>query len=214
MAESVYSWNAACIRMCHSGVIWLRGHEHPLPLRRHLVEVDVPVLGDPLHQRSEYQPSRLGDGDEVLVHVRHQHAGLVAHERHGEQRLDARLEQPAMIEIVPVGATVVTLQLRSRRIGRMRSPVCVARAGRVRAPDAPLPLGERAALLGQPLRFDLRLLVHELHHLAAQLDRLRRSRRRCRGARAGRPSPSRRARCGGSAWRGRRSPAAGSCWRR
>ena len=30
--------------------------------------------------------------------------------------------QPAMIEIVPVGATVVTLQFRSRRIGRMRSP--------------------------------------------------------------------------------------------
>ncbi len=31
-------------------------------------------------------------------------------------------EQPAMIEIVPVGATVVTLQLRSRRIGRIRPP--------------------------------------------------------------------------------------------
>src|SRR2546426_8254590 len=31
-------------------------------------------------------------------------------------------EQPAMIEIVPVGATVVRLQLRSRRRGRMRSP--------------------------------------------------------------------------------------------
>ncbi len=31
-------------------------------------------------------------------------------------------EQPAMIEIVPVGATVVRLQLRSFRIGRMRSP--------------------------------------------------------------------------------------------
>ncbi len=32
-------------------------------------------------------------------------------------------EQPAMIEIVPVGATVVRLQLRSRRSGRMRSPL-------------------------------------------------------------------------------------------
>ncbi len=30
--------------------------------------------------------------------------------------------QPAMMEMVPVGATVVTLQLRSFRIGRMRSP--------------------------------------------------------------------------------------------
>ncbi len=33
------------------------------------------------------------------------------------------LEQPAMIEIVPVGATVVTLQFRRRRIGRIRAPV-------------------------------------------------------------------------------------------
>jgi hypothetical protein len=31
-------------------------------------------------------------------------------------------EQPAIIEIVPVGATVVTLQLRSRRSGRTRLP--------------------------------------------------------------------------------------------
>ncbi len=31
-------------------------------------------------------------------------------------------EHPAMIEIVPVGATVVRLQLRSRRMGRTRSP--------------------------------------------------------------------------------------------
>ena len=38
--------------------------------------------------------------------------------------------------MVPVGATVVTLQLRSRRIGRMRSPLGAARAGLVRAPDA------------------------------------------------------------------------------
>jgi hypothetical protein len=30
---------------------------------------------------------------------------------------------PAMIEIVPVGATVVTLQFRRRRIGRTRSPL-------------------------------------------------------------------------------------------
>ena len=30
---------------------------------------------------------------------------------------------PAMIEMVPVGATVVTLQLRRRRMGRIRSPL-------------------------------------------------------------------------------------------
>src|SRR6267143_2844214 len=32
-------------------------------------------------------------------------------------------EQPAMIEMVPVGATVVRLQLRSLRMGRTRSPL-------------------------------------------------------------------------------------------
>jgi hypothetical protein len=36
-------------------------------------------------------------------------------------------EQPAMMEMVPVGATVVTLQLRSSCIGRMRAP-CSSRA--------------------------------------------------------------------------------------
>src|SRR5258708_12295809 len=34
-------------------------------------------------------------------------------------------EQPEMIEIVPVGATVVRLQFRSFRIGRIRSPLAV-----------------------------------------------------------------------------------------
>src|SRR5213080_1157441 len=76
-------------------------------------------------------------------------------------------EHPAMIEIVPVGATVVRLQLRSRRIGRMRSPRG-PRAARVRSRDRPLPLGEDAALLRQLLRRRLRLLVHELHHLATE----------------------------------------------
>jgi hypothetical protein len=31
--------------------------------------------------------------------------------------------QPAMMEMVPVGATVVTLQFRRRCIGRIRSPL-------------------------------------------------------------------------------------------
>ena len=78
--------------------------------------------------------------------------------------------QPAMIEIVPVGATVVTLQFRSRRIGRIRSPLGRARTGLVRAPDASLPLGEYAADLGEPLGLPLALLVHELLDLPAQLD--------------------------------------------
>src|SRR5207253_9025956 len=45
-----------------------------------------------------------------------------------------------------------------------RSP----RAARVRSPDRPLPLGEDAALLRQLLRRRLRLLVHELLHLATE----------------------------------------------
>ena len=76
--------------------------------------------------------------------------------------------QPAMIEIVPVGATVVTLQFRSRRIGRTRSPLGPRARGLVRAPDAPLPLREDAALARQPLALDLGLLVHELLDPPAQ----------------------------------------------
>ena len=37
---------------------------------------------------SAVPPFALGDRDEVVVHVGHLHAGLIAHERHGEQRLE------------------------------------------------------------------------------------------------------------------------------
>ena len=93
------------------------GDEHPLPLFGHFGEADVPRFRDPPHQLLGATPPPL----RVFVHVGHQHAGLVPHERHREERLDPRL-QPAMIEMVPVGATVVTLQLRSRCIGRIRLP--------------------------------------------------------------------------------------------
>ena len=69
----------------------VRGHEHALPLLRHFGEVDCgPRFAILSMSSSEYQPSRLRDRDEVLVHVGHHHAGLVAHERNGEQRLEAR----------------------------------------------------------------------------------------------------------------------------
>jgi hypothetical protein len=58
--------------------------EHALPLGGHLGEPDVARLGDPLHQLLGVPALALRDRHELLVHVRHQHAGLVTHERHGE----------------------------------------------------------------------------------------------------------------------------------
>ena len=94
-----------------------------------------------------------------------------------------------MMEIVPVGATVVTLQLRSSCIGRMRLPFS-SRAQVSSGPQMLLrPLGERAALVGETLALLLAFDVDELHHLAAELHALVACRRRCRGGRARRRSP-------------------------
>src|SRR5207302_4964948 len=145
----------------------VRRDEHPLPLRRHLVAVDVARLGDPLHQGLGVPSLLLRDRHEIFIHVRHEHAGLVSHERDREQRLDAR------------GAP---RDDRDRAGGRHRGEVAIAqpphradaltpgppRAARVRPPDRPLPLREHTALLRQLLRRRLRLLVHELHHLATE----------------------------------------------
>src|SRR6184192_1948759 len=68
----------------------VRRHEHALPLRGHLVEVDVARRGDPLHERVRVPAFLLREAHESLVDVGHQHAGLVAHERDREQRLDPR----------------------------------------------------------------------------------------------------------------------------
>ena len=80
--------------------------------------------------------------------------------------------QLVMIEMVPVGATVVTLQLRSRRIGRTRSPL----GPRARVASGPQMLrshsGKTPRWVRQPLRLDLGLLVHELLELPAELDAL------------------------------------------
>ena len=79
-------------------------------------------------------------------------------------------EQPAMIEIVPVGATVVTLQLRSSCIGRMRFPS----ASRAHVSSGPqidrAHSGNAPRSFGEPLALLLGLDVHELHDLAAELD--------------------------------------------
>ncbi len=81
-------------------------------------------------------------------------------------------EQPAKIEIVPVGATVVRLQLRSARSGRTREP-----SSRVAAfPSGPQiersHAGKTPRRLGELLRRDARLLVDELHDAAAHLHAL------------------------------------------
>ena len=65
------------------------GHEDALPLGRHFRERDVPLGGDPGHELFAVPALALRDRDEVLVHVGHHRAGLVPHERNGEQRLEA-----------------------------------------------------------------------------------------------------------------------------
>ena len=79
-------------------------------------------------------------------------------------------EQPAMIEMVPVGATVVTLQLRSSCIGRMRSPF----SSRAHVSSGPqmdrAHSGNGATLVREALALALGLDVDELHAAAAELD--------------------------------------------
>ena len=99
----------------------MRGHEDALHLLRDLVEVDVPFRGDPLHElpgvpapaRATRTKSSLTSGISAPAWLR-----MKATANSGS----IPPEQPAKIEIVPVGATVVRLQLRSRRSGRIRVP--------------------------------------------------------------------------------------------
>ena len=177
----------------------VRRDEHALPLGRHFGEVDVPLLRDPLHQLFAVPALALRDRDEVLVHVRHHHAGLVAHERNGEQRLEPD-EQPAMMldraGRRDRGDVAVAEQL--HRADALA--VLVARARLVRAPDATAPTRgtghapRRAARSPSSLSTSTNSIT-----LAAELHAFRRCRTRCRGARARRQSPSRQGRCGGCA---------------
>ncbi len=121
---------------------------------------------------SQYQPSRLRDGDEVLVHVRHQHARLVAHERHGEQRLEPRRaarDDRDRAGRRHGGDVAVAQQLhRADALARRRRARRSRRGPRSTAPTpgtAPRCSASRSAL-------PLGLVVHELHHLPAQLHAL------------------------------------------
>ena len=69
--------------------------------------------------------------------------------------------QSAKMLIVPVGATVVTLQLRSLRVGADARAIVGARGRRIRTPDAALPFSERAACFGQAFTLLLRFLIDE-----------------------------------------------------
>ena len=148
----------------------VRGDEHVLDFLRHLVEVDVALVGDAAHQVLGIPAPLLGHAHELGVHVRHQHAGLVPHEGHGEQGLD------------PTGAACDDRDGAGRRHGRQVAvtqpahrtnahPALVPGGRLVGPPDRLLPLREDAALGGQALRLDLRFLVDESHELLAELNR-------------------------------------------
>ena len=146
------------------------GHENALPPLGHFVEVDVAFLRDALHQLVGVPPLTPRHGHEVFVHIRHQNAGLVAHERYREQGLDARR-----------AAGDDRDSPRRRHRGQITVPqppersdtltARVARAGRVRPPNALFPFGEHSALAGESLALDFRFLVHEGHQAAGPFDR-------------------------------------------
>ena len=120
---------------------------------------------------SEYQPSALRDGDEVLVHVGHEDAGLVPHEGHREERLDPRAAPGDDGDRAGGGdGGDVAVAEPAHRADPLAAGT--AGAGLVGPPDAPLPLRKDAALGRQSLRFDLGFFIHELLNPAAERDAL------------------------------------------
>ena len=121
MAESQCSWKAACIRTCHSGAIWFAVVKTRCQRSGTSGNAIVPSFAMRSMSVSDHHPSpraiatksSLTSGIMTPAWLR-----MKATAKSGS----SPDEQPAMIEIVPVGATIVTLQLRSICIGRMRSP--------------------------------------------------------------------------------------------
>ena len=157
--------------MCHSGLMWFAVTN----TRRHFSGTSVKSMWpDSAIRRmrsSEYQPSFFAMATKSSFT-----SGISTP---AWFRMNATAKsgsmpelQLAMMEMVPVGATVVTLQFRSFRIGRTRSP-SGPRAALSSGPQMLCgPLREGAADLGQALGLDLGLLVHELLDLPAQLHAL------------------------------------------
>jgi hypothetical protein len=121
MAESLFSWNAACMRTCHSGLMWFA----VVNTRCHFAGTSLKwMLPDSAMRRtssSEYQPSRFAMATKSSFTSGMSTPAWLRMNATAKSGSMPEL-QLAMIEMVPVGATVVTLQLRSFRIGRMRSP--------------------------------------------------------------------------------------------
>ena len=121
IALSVVSWNAACILMCHSGVTSCAVTNTLRHCSGTSGKSMWPSSATRLTNSSEYHPSRfaiatkssLTSGISTPAWLR-----MNATANNGSMPE----EHPAMIEIVPVGATVVRLQCRSRLSGRMRCP--------------------------------------------------------------------------------------------
>jgi hypothetical protein len=108
-------------------------------------------------------------------------------------------EQPAMIEIVPVGATVVTLQLRSFCIGRMRRP-CSSRAAVSSGPQIDFSHsgnGPRSAASRSDSRFDSTSTNSMMRrpHSTPSAESYAMPRRTSASAKPITPSPMRRIRC-------------------
>ncbi len=148
----------------------VRGHEHVLDLRRHLIEVDVALIRNAAHQLVAVPALLAGPLHEVGIHIRHERPGLIPHERHREVGLDA------------AGAAGDDGDRTGRRHGRHvavpkrpKRPYSIAtlvtRACLIRPPDRSLPLCKGPAGFRESLRFRLRLLVDEAHQLTSQLDR-------------------------------------------
>src|SRR4029079_11841353 len=108
----------------------------------------------------------LRDRDEVLVHVRHHHAGLVAHERDREQRLEsARAARDYRDRACRRDSGDVAVAEELHRTDAL--PLRVARTGLVRAPDALRPLREWTAVLREKMRLALSFDCNEFHDAAA-----------------------------------------------
>ncbi len=128
-------------------------------------------LRDALHQLVAVPAAGLGHRHEVLVHVGHHHAGLIAHERHGKQRLEARRAAGDDADGAR-GRHGRHVAVAEQLHGTNAVPCLVARARGIGAPDALRPLGEGTALLGHQLALRLALDIEELHHAAAELNAL------------------------------------------
>ncbi len=121
IAESVCSWKPACIRTCHSGVMSCAVLKTRCTSSGTSSKWMCPSLAIFAISSSEYHPpsfamrtkSGLTSGMSAPAWFR-----MNATAKSGS----IPPEQPAKMEMVPVGATVVRLQLRSLRIGRTRVP--------------------------------------------------------------------------------------------